>query len=149
METEQIIKLLSDTKAEQRVLLTQRKTIDNKLHKLTSIIQECEATLVLVGKYKNITSTGSDLATLIAEDNLRLMEAFETTEYAAIVQESVNEAKRQAQNVAINLLKKEEVVGVKERTINEVATVLIEHGDLLTAEKVKQTALNAKIVEKL
>lgn len=147
--TEAIAQLLSASKAEREVLINQKKTINSKIEKLSRIIQECEASLIIFAKYSAITSSGSDYATLIAEDNLRLMDSFEKPEMKALVQESINEVRRQVQNVAVDLLKREEAMGVRERTVNEVATVLTEQGDQPTADIVKQIAIDEGIVEKL
>lgn len=149
MDTEQVKKLLADSKSELNVLSSNRKTINDKIAKLNKIIQECEATLVLIGKYKEIESTWTDFSTLIAEDNLRLMEAFSTPEYQPMINEAVQEAKRQANNVAIDFLKKEEAMGVKERTVNELATLLTEAGETELAERIKLIAINGQIIEKL
>ena len=147
-QIENISKLLTETKAQMDILMAQRKEINTKLNRLCKIKDECEASIILFGKYNTMLEAGTDFATLIADDNLRLMDGFDQ-KYEVLIKDSINDTKEQIRNAGIELLKRDEVMGAKERTINELAVVLTEQGDTETAEKIKAVAINEQIVEKL
>jgi hypothetical protein len=143
-----INQLKRDSKAELDLLIKRQDKIKKKIAKLGKIINECEATIILFGKYDSITNTSSDISLLIAEDNLRLMENFDE-KYAELIQDSIFETKEQIKNAGIELLKKEEATGVKERTVNEIATLLRGEDNEELATKIEKLAIDGKVVEKL
>lgn len=147
-QIEQLNALLQKSKDELSVLLAERKTRDEAIKRLSRIIDECETSIILLGKYSEIATSATDIPSLIAEDNLRLLSNFEG-KYDSLIRASVLDTKEQIRNAGIELLKKSEAMGAKERAVNELITVLTSAGDTATADLIRTTALNAKIVDKL
>jgi len=148
MEIDKIIELKNNTEEQMVILKAQRLELENQIKKLQNIINECELSTILISKYSTLSSSKENITDLIVSDNLRLMDAFDNG-FQPLVQNEVNKIRRQINSSAMEVLKREESMSVKERTVNEIANVLIDKEEVSTANRVKDVAIESGIVEKL
>lgn len=144
-QIEKLTALKASTLEKLSVVKTELTDKMTEQKKLDSIVKECELSILLLSKYSAVVEGGEDVVTSIAEDNLRLLDGFDE-KYKPLINERVMELKRQIENSAYEVIKKDEALFLKERAVKELAASFAALGDKITADKILGVSVDTKTI---